>query len=77
MFNLTYGIHNFLLGLLGYLILFAPQAFVPQRQFLHRKPPSPLSVLLVLKNYIFPPKVPPFSYKTLVNKYPSQIYFTV
>jgi hypothetical protein len=29
--NLIYGIHNSLPGLLGYLILLATQAFVPQR----------------------------------------------
>ena len=41
---LIYDIHNYLQGLLGYLILFALQAFVPQRQFLHRGLPSPLPV---------------------------------
>ena len=29
-------------GLLGYLILFAPHAFVTERQLLSSKPPSPL-----------------------------------
>ena len=41
-FILTYGIHNLLQRLLGYLILFVICAFVPQRQLLHRRLPSPL-----------------------------------
>jgi hypothetical protein len=41
---LIYGIHHFLLRLLGYLILFVTLAFVPQRQFLHKRLLSPLPV---------------------------------
>ena len=67
---LAYDIHHFLLGLLGYLILIATQAFVPQRQFLDRRQPSPLPVPLVSTNFISTLKVLPFSYKTLVKKYP-------
>ena len=37
----TLSIHCLQRGLLGYLILFAPHAFVPQRQLLSRQPPSP------------------------------------
>ena len=33
--------HRLRLGLPGYLILFAPLAFAPQRQSWPRKPPSP------------------------------------
>ena len=58
---LIYNIHNSLLGLLGYLILFATQAFVPQRQLLHRGLPSPLSVPLVSKHFITTPMVLIFS----------------
>ena len=47
----AYNIHNSLPGLLGYLILFATQAFVPQRQFLHRGLPSPLSVPNSIKEF--------------------------
>ena len=50
---LVYGTHNFLQGLLGYLILFVIQAFVPQRQLLHRGLFSLLSVPKVSKNFIF------------------------
>jgi hypothetical protein len=37
----TLSIHRLRRGLLGYLILFAPHAFVPQRQLPSRQPPSP------------------------------------
>ena len=38
----TPGIHRLQRGLPGYLILFAPHAFAPQRQLQPSKPPSPL-----------------------------------
>ena len=38
----TPSIHRLRRGLPGYLILFAPHAFVPQRQLQTRQPPSPL-----------------------------------
>ena len=53
----VYNIHNSLPGLLGYLILFATQAFVPQRQFIHKGLLSLLSVPLVSKNFISTPIV--------------------
>jgi len=37
----TPSVHRLPRGLPGYLILFAPHAFVPQRQFQSSKPPSP------------------------------------
>ena len=43
----TPSIHRLRRGLPGYLILFAPHAFVPQRQLQSRKPPSPLVFLLI------------------------------
>ena len=43
----TPSIHRLRRGLPGYLILFAPHAFVPQRQFQSRKPPSPLVFFLI------------------------------
>jgi hypothetical protein len=54
---LTYGIHHCLQGILGYLILFITQAFVPQRQFKYRISPLPLPVLEVLKNFISSPLI--------------------
>ena len=41
----TPGIHRLPRGLPGYLILFAPHAFAPQRQLQPSKPPSPLVFL--------------------------------
>ncbi len=38
----TPSAHRLRLGLPGYLILFAPLAFAPQRQYQAREPPSPL-----------------------------------
>ena len=43
----TPSIHRLQRGLPGYLILFAPHAFVPQRQLKPSKPPSPLVFLLI------------------------------
>jgi hypothetical protein len=45
--NPTPSIHRLQRGLPGYLILFAPHAFVPQRQYRSRKSPSPLVFLLI------------------------------
>ena len=43
--------HRLRRGLPGYLILFAPHAFVPQRQLLSRKPPSPLVFFLISTHF--------------------------
>ena len=43
----TPSAHRLRRGLPGYLILFAPHAFVPQCQLQSRKPPSPLMFLLI------------------------------
>ena len=43
----TPSIHRLRRGLPGYLILFAPHAFVPQRQLSSSKSPSPLMFLLI------------------------------
>ncbi len=47
----TPSIHRLRRGLPGYLILFAPHAFVPQCQFQSSKPPSPLMFLLISTHY--------------------------
>jgi len=67
---ITYGIQHFLPRLLGYLILFITKAFVPQRQFLHKRLPTPLPVLKISTNFISPPLILPFSHKTLANLFP-------
>ena len=43
--------HRLRCGLPGYLILFAPHTFVPQRQLLSRKSPSPLVFLLISTHF--------------------------
>ncbi len=45
-------------GLPGYLILFAPHAFAPQRQYLSRKSPSPPVFLLISTNFTSTPGIP-------------------
>ncbi len=47
----TPSIHRLRRGLPGYLILFAPHAFAPQRQYWPRLPPSPLVFLPISTNF--------------------------
>ena len=47
----TPSIHRLRRGLPGYLILFAPHAFEPQRQLQSSKPPSPLVFLLISTHF--------------------------
>ncbi len=48
---LTLSTHRLRRGLPGYLILFAPHAFAPQRQLQTRKPPSPLVFLHISTHF--------------------------
>ena len=50
--------HNLLPGLLGYLIRFAPLAFVPHRRTCFGQTPSPLVVHQGLQHFTAPPSVP-------------------
>ena len=50
--------HRLLRGLPGYLILFAPHAFAPQRQYWSRKSPSPPVFLLISTNFTSTPGIP-------------------
>ncbi len=54
----TPSAHRLQLGLPGYLILFAPLAFVPQRQVRTREPTSPQAFLLISTNFTFTLAVP-------------------
>ena len=54
----TPSIHRLRRGLPGYLILFAPHAFAPQRQFQSRKPPSPLVFLPISTHFTATPVIP-------------------
>ncbi len=65
----TSSIHRLRRGLPGYLILFAPHAFAPQRQYWPRSPPSPLVFLPISTNFTSTPGIPrPSSiFKSLVS----------
>ncbi len=54
----TPSIHRLPRGLPGYLILFAPHAFAPQRQLQSRKPPSPLVFLPISTHFTATPVIP-------------------
>ena len=47
----TPSIHRLRRGLPGYLILFAPHAFEPQRQLQSREAPSPLVFFLISTHF--------------------------
>ena len=57
----TPSIHRLRRGLPGYLILFAPHAFEPQRQLPSSKPPSPLVFLLISTHFTATLGIPPTS----------------
>ncbi len=54
----TPSIHRLRLGLPGSLILFAPLAFVSQRQVCPRKPPTPPVFLLISAHFTATPGIP-------------------
>ena len=54
----TPSIHRLRRGLPGYLILFAPHAFVPQRQLRPSKSPSPLVFLPISTHFTATPGIP-------------------
>src|ERR1043165_10314785 len=54
----TSSTHRLRRGLPGYLILFAPHAFAPQRQYRTRSPPSPLVFLPISTNFTSTPGIP-------------------
>ncbi len=55
----TSSIHRLQRGLPGYLILFAPHAFAPQRQSGPSRPLSPPIFLLISTNFTSTPGIPP------------------
>ena len=54
----TPSIHRLRCGLPGYLILFAPHTFAPQRQLQSSKPPSPLVFLPISTHFTATPGIP-------------------
>ncbi|MAM34374.1 MAG: hypothetical protein CMH28_04800 [Micavibrio sp.] len=57
----TTSIHRLRHGLPGYLILFAPHAFVSQRQYPSSWPPTPLVFLRISANFTSTLGIPPTS----------------
>ncbi len=55
----TPSVHRLQRGLPGYLILFAPHTFAPQRQLLSRWPPSPLVFLHISTHFTATRGIPP------------------
>src|ERR1700704_4805408 len=54
----TSSTHRLQRGLPGYLILFAPHAFAPQRRYRPRDPPSPPVFLLISAHFTATPGIP-------------------
>src|ERR1044071_7684020 len=55
----TASTHSLRRGLPGNLILFAPHAFAPERQYRARWPPSPLVFFLISTNFTSTLGIPP------------------
>ncbi len=58
---MTPSTHRLRRGLPGYLILFAPHAFVSQRQYSSSWPASPPVFLSISTNFTSTPRIPPTS----------------
>ena len=71
----TPSTHRLRRGLPGYLILFAPHAFAPQRQNGPSRPPSPPMFLLISTNFTSTPGIPlaPDPLKTGSSERPSGV----
>ncbi len=54
----TSSVHRLQRGLPGYLILFAPHAFEPQRQYWSSQPPSPLVFFPISTHSTATPEIP-------------------
>ena len=57
-FPRTPGVHRLLCGLPGYLNLFAPRTFVPQRQYMASRPPSPPVFFQISTDFTPTPGIP-------------------
>ncbi len=67
----TPSIHRLRRGLPGYLILFAPHAFAPQRQFSSRKSPSPPVFFLISTHFTATLGIPLSSPILQTSQFPS------
>ena len=61
--------HRLQRGLPGYLILFATHAFVPQRQLMPSRPPSPLVFLPISTHFTATQGIPPASTSLKLNSF--------
>ena len=68
----TPSIHRLRRGLPGYLILFAPHAFAPQRQLMSSRPPSPLVFLRISTHFTATHGIPPASPSLKKNSFKSR-----
>ena len=67
----TLSIHRLQRGLPGYLILFAPHAFEPQRQLPSSRPPSPPVFFLISTHFTATPGIPPAPPVLKINSFQS------
>ena len=79
----TPSTHRLRRGLPGYLILFAPHAFAPQRQLSSRKSPSPPVFFLISTHFtatlgipLSPPTLQPCSFHPLMGLSPTLLRWT-
>ena len=70
----TPSIHRLQRGLPGYLILFAPHAFAPQRQLLSSNPPSPLVFLRISTHFTATHGIPPASPSLKKNSFKCRLW---
>ena len=69
----TPSIHRLRRGLPGYLILFAPHAFAPQRQLMSSRPPSPLVFLPISTHFTATLGIPPASPSLKTHSFKSSL----
>ena len=65
----TASTHRLLRGLPGYLILFDPHAFVPQRQLRSSKLPTQSVFCVISKHFTATPHIPPTSTALKTNSF--------
>ena len=70
----TPSIHRLRRGLPGYLILFAPHAFAPQRQLMSSRPPSPLVFLRISTHFTATHGIPPASPSLKTSSFESSLW---
>ena len=73
---LTLSTHRLRRGLPGYLILFAPHAFEPQRQLQTREPPSPLVFLHISTHFTATHGIPLSPLALKLNSFQSVLWLS-